>query len=184
MKRQVKTRRLKSPDGTVNEAVYSTCEKYRYKLTRRWNARKPAMAFIMLNPSTATEMKNDPTIERCERRARSAKDCGGIIICNLFAYRATKPTDLKKQPDPVGAKNNQILKKLISDCAAGRVSLICGWGTHGAHQRRDREVYEMFAAQGIVPMALKWTKGGHPQHPLYISYKAVPVRGRLKPHGE
>jgi hypothetical protein len=50
-------------------AVYSDCERYRYLLTRVWEPGRKAL-FVMLNPSTATEVQNDPTVERCERRAR------------------------------------------------------------------------------------------------------------------
>ena len=54
----------------VSEAVYSDCERYRYLLTRVWGP-GPKALFVMLNPSTATEVQNDPTVERCERRARA-----------------------------------------------------------------------------------------------------------------
>ena len=52
-------------------AVYSQCELYRYTLTRTWDAHGQKVLFVMLNPSTATEIQNDPTVERCERRARA-----------------------------------------------------------------------------------------------------------------
>jgi hypothetical protein len=54
----------------LSEAVYSDCERYRYLLTRVWGS-GPKALFVMLNPSTATEVQNDPTVERCERRARA-----------------------------------------------------------------------------------------------------------------
>ncbi|MBT8413142.1 MAG: DUF1643 domain-containing protein, partial [Boseongicola sp.] len=62
--------RQHSRDGTDSSAVYSPCEKYRYALTREWDARGRRLVFVMLNPSKATELANDPTVERCERRAR------------------------------------------------------------------------------------------------------------------
>ena len=52
-------------------ALYSTCERYRYALTRIWDEAGGKVSFVMLNPSTATEVQNDPTVERCERRARA-----------------------------------------------------------------------------------------------------------------
>jgi hypothetical protein len=48
-------------------AIYSPCERYRYRLTRVWDPKGPKALFVMLNPSTATEVQNDPTVERCER---------------------------------------------------------------------------------------------------------------------
>ena len=71
-------------------AVYSPCEAYRYALTRVWNPAGRKALFVMLNPSTATEVQNDPTVERCERRAR-ALGCGAFRVVNIFAYRATDP---------------------------------------------------------------------------------------------
>ena len=65
-----------------SEALYSACEGYRYALARRWSARGHHLLYIMLNPSTATEAANDPTIERCERRAR-AMGFGGFTVCNI-----------------------------------------------------------------------------------------------------
>ena len=74
--------------GCESRAVFSPCEKYRYWLSRRWQEGGRSLAFIMLNPSTADELENDATIERCERRARH-NGYGGLVVCNLFAWRAT-----------------------------------------------------------------------------------------------
>ena len=71
-------------------AVYSPCERYRYLLTRVWDGAGPRALFVMLNPSTATEFQNDPTVERCERRAR-ALGFGAFRVANIFAFRATDP---------------------------------------------------------------------------------------------
>ena len=82
-------------------AVYSDCESYRYLLTRVWNPQGQKALFVMLNPSTATEVQNDPTVERCERRAR-ALGFGAFRVTNIFAYRATDPKVMRAVPDPVG----------------------------------------------------------------------------------
>ena len=58
-------------DDAPSVAVYSDCERYRYALTRVWELQGRRLSFVMLNPSTATEVQNDPTVERCERRARA-----------------------------------------------------------------------------------------------------------------
>lgn len=60
-----------SDDRSKSVAVFSDCERYRYLLTRVWDTTGQRALFIMLNPSTADEIKNDPTVERCERRARA-----------------------------------------------------------------------------------------------------------------
>ena len=67
----------------ISEATYSKCEKYRYCLSREWDGTKKRVHFIMLNPSTATESQNDPTVERCERRARSL-GYGAFSVTNIL----------------------------------------------------------------------------------------------------
>lgn len=162
----------KDLSGIWSIAEYSDCEKYRYFLGRKWDDRK-ALAFIMLNPSTATEEQNDPTVARCERRAR-LNGYGGVQIYNLFAFRATDPKEMKEQDDPIGISNDMYLEAAIKHCADGEIDIICGWGTHGSFLDRDSEVLEIFEDFAVKPMALNWTKDGHPQHPLYVAYSAVP----------
>ena len=94
--------------GTASTALYSDCETYRYSLTRQWDGDAARIMFVMLNPSTATELRNDPTIERCERRAR-ALQAGSFEITNLFAFRATDPRDLRRAAAPVGPDNDTVL---------------------------------------------------------------------------
>ncbi len=147
-------------------AVYSGCERYRFGLRRVWDAGKPQVLFIMLNPSTATELKNDPTIHRCETRARDM-GYGGVMIANLFAFRATKPEDLKKAKDPVGPANDQILLQW-HDLAG---TTIAAWGVHGAHLGRAADLAAKLGAMTHLGL----TKGGHPRHPLYVSYKTQPA---------
>ena len=71
---------------------------------------KKRVHFIMLNPSTATESQNDPTVERCERRARSL-GYGAFSVTNIFAWRETDPRKMEKVSDPVGPKNDSIIQK-------------------------------------------------------------------------
>ena len=82
-------------------AIYSDCERYRYSLTRIWNADGKRVMFVMLNPSTATEVQNDPTVERCERRAR-ALGFGALRVTNIFAWRDTDPRKMRAADDPIG----------------------------------------------------------------------------------
>jgi hypothetical protein len=71
-------------------ATFSPCARYRYRLWRDWDATKPALTFVMLNPSTADEVTNDATIERCQRRAIEG-GFGRLNVVNIFAYRSTDP---------------------------------------------------------------------------------------------
>lgn len=156
-------------DGTLSTALYSPCETYRYALTRIWDQESKKLLFIMLNPSKATELKNDPTIERCERRAR-ALGFGAFRACNLFAFRATDPRDLKKAKDPIGPDN---LAQLM-DAAHWADVILCAWGTHGAHMGMGPALANLLRAEGHKLHHLGLSKEGHPKHPLYIGYHTNP----------
>lgn len=150
-------------------AVYSPCTRYRYLLTRTWNTNGPRALFVMLNPSTATETQNDPTVERCERRAR-ALGFGGFRVTNIFAFRATDPRVMRGQADPVGPDNDAA----IAQSAPWANRIICAWGTHGAHLGRGAQVLTLLRACGQPLWHLGLTQAGHPRHPLYIGYDRAP----------
>lgn len=151
-------------------AVYSDCEFYRYDLTRIWDASGQKALFVMLNPSTATEFQNDPTVERCERRAR-ALGFGGFVVTNIFAYRATDPQVMRRQPDPVGPGNDSA----ILAAAETADQIICGWGSHGAHLDRALQVTSLLRRRARPLFHLGLTLAGQPKHPLYISYSVRPT---------
>ena len=151
-------------------AEYSDCETFRYTLTRVWDSGGRRALFIMLNPSTATEVQNDPTVERCERRAR-ALGFGAFRVLNIFAYRATDPRDMRAAPDPVGPMNDAAI--LTSLDWADQV--ICAWGTHGAHLGRGPAVAALLRGAGVPLFHLGLSKHGHPKHPLYIGYTVQPL---------
>ncbi|MBK4216270.1 DUF1643 domain-containing protein [Paracoccus caeni] len=160
--------RTHQTDSSFSTAIYSVCESYRYALTREWGDGRRVM-FIMLNPSTADERRNDPTVERCERRAR-ALGCGAFRVTNLFAFRATDPRDLKRAAEPVGPANDQALR----EGAAWADMILCGWGAHGVHQARDAEVIQLLQQSGAELWHLGLTLAGAPRHPLYLSYAVQP----------
>ena len=133
--------------------------KYRYDLWRTWDDKKPYCMFIGLNPSTADAVEDDPTIRRC---IRFAKDWGygGLVMANLFAFRATKPEDMKKAEDPIGEENDDHLELLAQH--AGKV--VASWGVNGTHHNRDKEVMTLLGSLSCLGV----TKAGHPKHPLYL----------------
>jgi len=151
-------------------AVYSDCERYRYTLTRTWDEGAGRVLFIMLNPSTATEVQNDPTVERCERRAR-ALGYGAFRVCNIFAYRATDPRDMRAQADPIGPENDAA----ILDSLTWTQDTIAAWGSHGEHMGRGDAMATLLRGAGVQARHLGLTKGGQPKHPLYIGYNVQPV---------
>ncbi|MDG4650456.1 DUF1643 domain-containing protein [Roseibacterium sp. SDUM158017] len=158
---------LKGDAASVAE--YSDCERYRYSLTRVWDPAGPRALFVMLNPSTATELQNDPTVERCERRAR-ALGFGAFRVLNIFAWRATDPRDMRAAADPVGPEND----RAILDSLDWADRVICAWGTHGAHLGRGPAVETLLRQAGAELHHLGLSKEGHPRHPLYIGYAVQP----------
>ena len=82
--------------------------------------------FLLLNPSTADEVKNDPTVERCERRARKGGH-GGLIVTNIFGWRSTDPKGLNEPEDPVGELNDKTIRAATMSAAR----TVCGWGSAG-----------------------------------------------------
>ncbi|MCP3970131.1 MAG: DUF1643 domain-containing protein [Rhodobacteraceae bacterium] len=158
-------------DDARSTAVYSDCERYRYLLTRTWDTAGQKALFIMLNPSTATELQNDPTVERCERRAR-ALGFGAFRVTNIFAWRNTDPRAMRAATDPVGPENDAA----ILDSCPWADRIICAWGTHGAHLDRGPAVETLLRRNTDQPLHhLGLTKAGHPRHPLYIGYAVQPV---------
>lgn len=152
-------------------AVFSPCRKYRYKLVRKWGPGDRYCNFIMLNPSTADEVANDPTVERCERRARSWW-FDGLIVTNLFALRSTDPEELRKQPNPEGEPENS---KAILESAQQSSMVVCAWGNHGMYCNRDIDIRFMLRQSGVKLYCLKLAKTGQPCHPLYLPYELKPT---------
>ena len=146
-------------------ATLSPCGTWRFQLWRRWDDRPPA-AFIMLNPSTADASADDPTIRRCIGFARRW-DCGGIVVANLFAFRATDPDALASAADPIGPHNDAFI---VEAARRGEV-VVCAWGAHAEARGRDRAVANVLAGRDL--RCLGTTKDGHPRHPLYVRGDAV-----------
>ena len=149
--------------------------------------------FIALNPSTADATVNDPTMRRCIGFAQSW-GYGGMIVANLFAYRATKPTVLRQAKDPIGPEGDRWIDALCQyvvqqDHGVERDELepspeqqnnpggniILAWGNHGKWQGRDRAVLQQIQAIIAQPHCLAITKQGQPSHPLYLPKTLRPI---------
>jgi hypothetical protein len=153
-------------------ADFSPCGLFRWRLWRTWSELSRPLTFLMLNPSTADAMKNDPTVERCERRARRL-GFGGVEVVNIFALRATDPEELYKvrakaakewEPgDDIGTPGSIemdrfIASKLGSDYrnddaireAVNRSgATVCAWGIHGFLEGRANQVVSKLIAIGL-----------------------------------
>ena len=142
-------------------ATISDCGRYRYTLERHWDGDKPAVLFVMLNPSTADAERDDPTIRRC---ISFAKDWGygSLLVGNLFAWRATDPKELFGVEDPVGPENDVALAGMRDRARL----VVCAWGANRvAHGTTRADSVRGMLGQS---RALGLTRAGAPRHPLYV----------------
>ena len=148
--------------------IISECKKYRYYLER--DDMSNPLVFIMLNPSTADADNDDPTIRRCRR---FAKDNGytGLVVVNLYGYRATNPKELKSVADPIGAMND---KNVLAACVNRDVC--CAWGNN-ANKDRALNILNLVEGKAKNIFALDVAKTGMPKHPLYL-----PASSKLTPY--
>ncbi len=143
-------------------AVFDSTEVYRYRLWRVWRPAGPRLAFILLNPSTADETRDDPTILRCIRYAQRW-GYGGVEILNLFALRSTDPAALRGSAAPIGPGNDRAIRAVTR-----RVDrVVAAWGNHGVLLNRAATVLAALRRRGVRPLCLAVTAQGQPRHPLY-----------------
>ena len=160
-------------------AVFSEDRKYRYLLRRKYVGEKPmfptenhgkTICWVMLNPSTADEKVNDPTIAKCLTTSR-AWGYHDVTIVNIFAYRATKPSNMmkfaKEGGDPIGPLNRRFLREEILSAD----TVICAWGAGGSFQGREADIIKGLGKTGTKAWCLGFTKEKAPRHPLYVSKK-------------
>lgn len=159
-----------------SDAEFSARRHYRYTLTRRF-ADGPAVAFIGLNPSTADEHQDDPTIRRCLGHARRW-GYGELVMLNLYAWRSTDPRGLLKCEQPEGEPIADADRNLIRIAhVAHRARLVvCAWGANpGPTPGRAERVLNVVRSVGTPIVALGLTKHGQPRHPLYTKSDITPV---------
>lgn len=138
-------------------AVISEDNKYRYHLARTWDDSGKRVLFIMLNPSTADDMTDDPTIRRICGYAKEW-GYGGLDVGNIYAYRSTNPKTLKTTQDPHGPENKQHLRRLIQKADI----VVYAWGTN------VKQEPEWLRQMVPVAYCIDVSKHGIPRHPLYL----------------
>jgi hypothetical protein len=156
-------------------AVFSPCERYRYRLERTWQSDAPdvPVTFLMLNPSTATALADDPTIAKCGRYVRKW-GARRLIVANIFALRSTDPRNLLVEQDPVGPDNDDAIVQAVRDSA----KTICAWGNWGCERDRSKRVVQILRDARLADRLyfLRMNKTMEPQHPLYLPGNLEPVR--------
>jgi len=162
-------------------AVLSADGRYRYLLSRRVAPSARTATFVMLNPSTADALIDDATIRKCRGFARQWM-CGELLVVNLFALRSRDPRALWKDgvEDPVGPENRDHIEWAVGRAAGSGGVVCCAWGVHGRYMGQDLTTLGWI--ESSAPKCLRLTKGGHPEHPLFVPYAAAfeprPFRGR------
>lgn len=156
----------RSEESKIGKAVFSDCDEYRYYLSRKIENQEAItfkrIAFLLLNPSTATAEKNDPTISKCCTYAR-LWGYSDLTVVNIFAYRSTDPKALAKSDDPVGPENDMH----ILNVAKSVDMVLCAWGLHGKLHDRGKIVTGMLRQNDIRLYYLELNQDGSPCHPLY-----------------
>ena len=160
----------------MKKAVISDCGKYRYELHREWDKEKGKVLFIMLNPSTADGLNNDLTTIRCMNFAKKW-GYGGIMIGNIYPFRAKRPKDLRKwlkneevDHEYVGYDNRNHVYGM-----AERANLIvCAWGCN------HKGIPEMLEYTSDLHYLELCDDGITPKHPLgNLSKDLVPINYKL-----
>jgi hypothetical protein len=145
---------------------------YRYILRRAWLSGDGRRAcWIMLNPSTADEQKDDPTVRKCIGFS-SRLGLSGLVVLNLYALRATNPCHLWATADPVGRLNDRVMWDALQTARARNWPVICAWGAH-ARPERLADVSKLLRSMIEQPHCLGVTVAGQPRHPLYVPYSAA-----------
>lgn len=154
-------------------AELSHCGLYRYSLTRVWEETLPQACWIMLNPSTADATTDDATIRRCVGFARRW-GYGGILVVNLFAYRATYPSDLWRAAeggvDIVGPANDGAIGR-----ATARGEVVAAWGSTPKQAQPRVECVLAALRDRCEVLCLGTTADGSPKHPIRLPARLMPT---------
>ena len=148
---------------------------YRYLLWRLWDRGRDPVVFLMLNPSTADDVDDDPTIRKCRGFARRW-GAGGIIVANLFAFSTKSPDVLRREAASrgidgidfvVGPRNLEYWRYLLD---VPRVALVAAWGRNaaGALAPPEDQLALLRACDDVV--SLGRCQNGQPCHPLRLPY--------------
>jgi hypothetical protein len=157
-------------DAPTATAVLSEDGMYRYRLGRRWAEGGTSVTWILINPSTATADKDDPTSRKCVGFAK-ALGHNAMEIVNLYAYRATEVRDLRAHLDiGVGSENDG---HILEACGSAQM-ILAAWGPKAWARPRAAAVLEQLRFWRPV-YALRRAKDGSPCHPLMLPYSCKPV---------
>ena len=164
--------RIAWPAKSVVQCRFSACGYYRYELSEVWDATKPLVMWLLMNPSVAGMDYSDPTLRRTGDFAR-CWGYGGQLVGNVCAYRATDKNRLLEVADPVGPENHAALAAMAA--RAGIVVLAYGVLPGRLRECGITSVTKIRAWHPNKLHVLRLTKNGIPMHPLYLPGQLCPV---------
>lgn len=149
-------------------AVMSRCKRYRFELRRVWGPGNSLVMFVGLNPSTADQTTDDPTVRRWRGFAK-AWGHDGMIVVNAHPLRSTDPRALKTHEyrGDEYAYNLKTIARLVAECDR----VVCCWGANLPREHERTLVKELRTAahfHGLELQHLGLTREGQPKHPLYL----------------
>lgn len=165
---------------------------WRYLLTCTWDATRPRMAAIGLNPSTASPAAGPDAT--CQRWLSMAErwGFGSLAIANLWSLRATKPSDCLSRtfaiaghpPRKVGQDPRlDVCAPAAMDVLRAADLVLCCWGATARLAEFPHGAYPplTIGSDPCSPRAayLHATGDGYPIHPL-ARIKGVEV-SKLRP---
>ncbi len=154
-------------------ALFDKTKEHRFVLWRHWDAAKPYVTWIMLNPSTANADTDDFTTKKCLKYTRDW-DYGGLTIVNLFSVVSTNPKNLRGLKRFGCTLNKPESTETIIEESLKSSLVIAAWGKYGSLLKRDQEVTNLLVSKGIKISALQLTILGQPYHPMNVKADAKP----------
>ena len=157
------------PTDSKITAVFSECQKYRYQLREIWDESKPLVIWLLMNPSVACIDYADPTLIRTGKFARSW-GCGGQLVANVHAYRATDKNRLLEVKDPVGPENDEMILKMTNEAK----TIVLAFGQPPKMLRsRGQDLIKLLKDHSGLSY-LRLSQDGTPSHPLYLPSTLTP----------
>lgn len=143
-------------------AVFDHTRAYRFLLWRFWDDR-PRVLFNGLNPSTANELEDDPTVKRWTGFAQDW-GYGGFYATNLYPFITPDPKELVAPS--CYHKANYLSIQMASSLS---VLTVACWGDGIKKIPNGKIVAEHVRATYLItPMCFGLTASGNPKHPLYL----------------
>jgi hypothetical protein len=137
-------------------------ETYRFLLFRRWDHTKPLVGWVLLNPSSASATKPDPTFRRVIAFSKKW-GFGGAQVVNAYALRNKDPRIVLAHAGRSGGIENDMH---IARVARKADAVVLAWGTN-VEAAREGQLFGILRKHRPALFCLGRSQHGYPLHPLY-----------------